>query len=275
MDASILPVTYDLAKSPPTYDFLGFLLRAERERISRGFDALDVSISPGPQDGSRKDALPPFTVEGRRMMLEGIVVAMARRLPSCVGVTVHSEPIGQGWGARQAMYGTKHIVRALQDGIAPLRAKRDESLGRYVTITLREADHWPMRNSNLAEWLKVADWFQDRGIPPIFVRDTAKANEPLPHLTDRLAATLLRRRASLYSGALLNLFVNNGPAWFCMALGAPTLVCKMLTEGCRSTSAPFLAAQGVTRQTAIPNTTLVWDEDRADVLIPAIEGVLG
>lgn len=273
MDASILPVTYDLAKSPPTYDFLGFLLRAERERITRRFDALDIAISPGPQGGFRKDALPPFTSEGRRIMLEGIVVPMARLLPSCAALTVHHEPVATGWGAGRAMYGTRHIVDAVRAGVR-LKAKQP-NCWNYATITLRESEYWPERNSNLAEWLKVADWLVARGIPAVFVRETAKAKEPLPHLMDPLASVDLRRRASLYSGALLNLFVNNGPAWLSMSLGAPTLVCKMVTEGCRSTSVPFLAGQGVTRQTAIPNTTLVWDEDRADVLIPAIEGALG
>jgi hypothetical protein len=89
---------------------------------------------------------------------------------------------------------------------------------RPVTITLREADHWRHRNSHRPSWMAFARELEAAGKSVIFVRDTARANEPIPGFrTCPLASVHLEARVALYEASECNLFVSNGPsslAWF-------------------------------------------------------------
>jgi len=86
-----------------------------------------------------------------------------------------------------------------------------------VTITLREVGYNEHRNSNLAEWDKLAAWLTLQGEDVIIVRDTARATEPLNGYRICPEASVdLHARAALYQLAKANLFVCNGP--FTLAL---------------------------------------------------------
>lgn len=101
---------------------------------------------------------------------------------------------------------------------------------RPIVITLREAPSQPERNSNMAEWLKFAGWAKARSYPVLFVRDTAKACEPLlgNFPVWHKPATNVFVRAALYQHALVNMFVGNGPTIWCMFSDAPYLIFKQL-----------------------------------------------
>ena len=89
---------------------------------------------------------------------------------------------------------------------------------RPITITLREMDLYPYRNSNLWAWLNLAQYLTDHGEYVVFVRDTAKATEKLDGFEICPEASVdLHSRMALYEIAKLNLFVANGPTtlgWF-------------------------------------------------------------
>ncbi len=89
---------------------------------------------------------------------------------------------------------------------------------RPITITLREAEHWRHRNSNRVAWVAFANDLKKEGKHVIFVRDTARANEPIEgQETCPLASVNLEVRVALYEEAEANLFISNGPAslaWF-------------------------------------------------------------
>jgi len=81
-----------------------------------------------------------------------------------------------------------------------------------ITITLREAAHCDDRNSLIEEWAWFARHLVARGEVVVFVRDTARANEPLDNfviLPD--ASKNLHVRMALYQAAKINFFVSNGP----------------------------------------------------------------
>ncbi len=84
-----------------------------------------------------------------------------------------------------------------------------------IVITLRECGYWPGRNSNLKAWKKFALSTND---DVIFVRDTAKADEPMHGFnTCPRASKDLLFRAALMMQARANLLVANGPCvlpWF-------------------------------------------------------------
>jgi hypothetical protein len=91
-----------------------------------------------------------------------------------------------------------------------------------VVITLREVLYWPHRNSNLREWKKFAVDLCSKGERVIFVRDTAKAREPLEDFLVCPDASLkLDVRMGLYQCAKMNFFVSNGPVAMAMFSRVP------------------------------------------------------
>jgi len=217
----MLTACYDLALSPPTYDFIGFLLTAEIKRLQANQDSVQIVILPGPVGGFRSDNLWPRSNTKRKELLQSIVLPMCKLLPSCTAAelatdrnTRLSEPV-IGRGAR--LYGMDKLVNALTNS-RPLRPKVEPIKNdRLVTITLRECEHWPERNSNLSEWANAARAIRDMGYEIQFIRDTTHADESIDDFWINFeAARDLLVRASLYRSTFCNFFVNNGPAWLAL-----------------------------------------------------------
>ena len=283
----VLPVCYDLARSPPTFDFVSFLVGAEMARLDAGAGRIELHIAPGPNHGFRADTLPPPDPAHRRRLLAAIVEPMAHLLPSVAGVIVHSGrpdlPPGT-YGLNRGRYGFPVKVAAAARGLYPLRAAPAGMAlpcpaADCITITLRECEWWPTRNSDLAQWLVVAAGLRARGFVPVFVRDTAMADVPIPgQLTWPAASHNLYCRARLYADAALNLFVNNGPAWLSWFMGAPTLIAKMISAEAPAVSAEFFAGCGLRPGFDLPNARprqrIVWTDDRADPVLAAVDAVL-
>src|SRR5262249_50425488 len=107
-----------------------------------------------------------------------------------------------------------HFARS-GETIPRFRSHQRITSNDIVTITLREAERWPHRNSNLEAWLGFAWYLEQQGEKVVFVRDTAKADQQLPHFKVALrAAQDLTFRLALYESAKANLFVSNGPGAF-------------------------------------------------------------
>ena len=276
-----LTACYDLQYCPPTYDAIGFLLTAEQARIDGGHKDIDIRILPGPRDGFRRDKLPPFTAAERRQMRDGIVVPMTGLLPSVKSVMVcqgRDKPNGPSIGYGTRLYGTGVFASAFARGLFPLKCAPAVRERHYATITLREATYWPTRNSRLPEWLSVASWLEEHGIDPVIIRDTAKADEELPFETSPLASKDLSARAAFYAGAVLNLFVNNGPAWMAMAMNVPVLICKLIAPGAPCTGAEFFRKSGMEPGQQMrgcgPHQRLLWTDDDAGAVIEAARTML-
>lgn len=275
----ILPVAYDLSTSPPTYDFVSFLLTAEIERLRVGAEKMRIRILPGPAGGFRRDNLPPFTIEERKQMLDQIVLPMAKLLPSCVGVVLETngtEHCREYFGYGQRKYGFPFLFEAARKGVYPLHENNLPEPEPYITITLREASYWPTRNSNLAEWMKVAKALRSLGWRVVIVRDTQRAEESFGEF--EIAADASRDilvRASLYGGAAMNLFINNGPAWLCLFMGAPCMIFKMTSPDAPCVNDEFLSQHGFKRGAAWPNLrpmqSVEWGQDDAQVILSAVE----
>lgn len=275
---------YDLARCPPTYDAVAFLALAERERLRRGADHLDVRVLPGPLSGFRADGFGtwPHTAEGRALVRDEVLLPLCRLLPSVRSAQLacsRQEHAGE-WGFNENLIGLPRIVEALKAGCRPLRATPSTRAAGLVTITLREAAHHPLRNSNLEEWVAAALELRAEGWDVVVVRDTARAYERLAGLrTDSGASVNLGARARLYARAALNVGVCNGPVWMSIFMGAPTLMIRPVTDaagGCYDSA--FYARFGLPRGSQLPTSPahqrMVWEEDRREVIVDAVRKML-
>lgn len=203
-------VCYNLAAFPISYDFITWLVNAEMTRIREKAPApLKIAFSFG------KDYDTGFDREYPRQMMSGVVY------PSLKFYGVVEDPKAIG-GRCKPLFVTNEIAEAARNGEEVPRFKPSESslktIENYlqgqpvVTITLREAEHWPHRNSNIEAWTHFAHDLETKGHQVVFVRDTAKAMQPLlNYATCPRAAVDLDLRLALYESAKVNLFVSNGP----------------------------------------------------------------
>lgn len=206
---------YNISKSPVSYDFIAWLIDAECTRIRAGAPApLKVGFFMG-RDG--KTGLD----DGYRKLMLNEVCRPALDLLGAV-----EDPEGT-FGEFKEFFSFRDIVKFHKDGFkVPKWKLSTKSIpyepGTYVTITLREAEHWPHRNSKLSEWTRFADWLKAQGERVIFVRDTRLADTDLPgYETYPLASTNFKTRLALYQQAKCNLFVANGPGATCFFTDAP------------------------------------------------------
>lgn len=282
----MLTCYYDLGKCPPTYDIVASLSHFEQIRIERGEDTGKIIFVAGPNQGFRYDDFWPYTIDGRRQMFSKVALPMAKMLPNFTIEFQDMEPANAvpksiGYGSRR--YGLNVHVEAMRNGIRPLKSQyvfdKNHILkyANVVTITLRECEHWPERNSNLNEWFYAARTIQTMGFEVIIIRDTLNAeigvwaSEICPN-----ASRDLDFRANVYCSAYRNLFINNGPAWFAMALNAPVLMLKPTIEGLmRTCSKEYFAQCGIPEGQQIPNAPahqrIVWENDTTENILKAFD----
>lgn len=203
LDAS--HVCYNVPSAPVSYDFIAWLVDAEMTRIREGAPApLKVAFAFGRNGKTGLD------MPSRRQMFDHVV------RPSLALIGAVEDPRALG-GRFDEHYLFRFIVEAARRGeqVPVFRAPRKPptQLDGVVTITLREAEHWPHRNSDLHVWTRFARWLEECGERVVFVRDTAFARDPLMGFdTVPVASTDLIARMALYERARCNLFVANGPA---------------------------------------------------------------
>jgi hypothetical protein len=253
----VLTAIYDMQVAPPTYEIFTFLSAAEKYRLDKGFDCIDLIFLPGPMFGFRDDGLPPSVPE-RQSMLHRVCVSGARLLPSVRNVhvmTARSHISSQDvfppdWtnDRPRFAYGPKYQKNGLRC-LVSTQAARDEInrlfQKKYATITLREAEYWPSRNSNLKAWDAAARELQWSGVEPVIIPDTHGAGIP-KFKNFWPAAWDVDLRMALYESAEMNFFVSNGPMSLCI-LGAEKCpyTTFILRDGSPATNEEFLAANGV------------------------------
>ncbi len=266
LDAS--HVRYNLASGPLSYDFMIWLIEAEMTRVREGAPApLRVAFWLG-----KEEKLTPE----RSQWLDNVFRPILRM----IGAVEDNTAIR---GRHKPMYVPADIVKAYKAGESLPKLKPDriiEPVKSPVTITLREAEHWVWRNSNMEAWTRFARGLMDKGEHVIFIRDTAKAYEPLPgFMTYPRASIDAGERFSLYECAKANLFVSNGP----YGLGAYGSRPFLMFNPKEKQDSPFAPntpwfwevknglKMGDQYPWFRPNQRMVWDEDRYENIVGAWE----
>lgn len=264
-------VCYNLGSCPTSFDFLTWLIEAEMTRIREGSPSpLKVAFARG-QDGKAG-----LNTDHGRQMFGGVM----RPLLGLIGAIEDQKAIG---GRRNEWYVLKGIVEASRNGEAVPKLKPSiEAVktvgslleGSPVTITFREQETWKHRNSNIEAWLKFSDYLESHGEQVIFVRDTAKAGEPLlGKQTFPLASMNLDVRMALYERAKCNLFIPTGP-WNLAIFGTrPWLAFNAVSD-----EDPYICnrpkfwseSQGISVGEQFPwsseNQRIIWEADEYEVL---------
>lgn len=229
LDASY--VCYNIPAAPLSYDFIPWLVNAEMTRRSKGGHyPLKVGFYLG------EDGKTGLDLESRRRMFWRVV-----KPALCLIGAVESKTALLGRCVE--FYSTRYMVEAYRCGEAvpklgaPWIAK--DKVARWlgdphkkpVTITLREAEHWPHRNSNWPAWKAFISYLVNQGERVVVVRDTSQADKFLElgygcgvATTYREASECLWTRQALYESAKANLFVSNGP-WSLALFGSVPWLC--------------------------------------------------
>lgn len=197
---------YDLARAPVGWDFGSWLVEREQERIRHK--------SPAPLKVAFKgDISGRLWTEAQTQMLEKVMRPLVRLIGAVEDIKALEAPV------RSEFYCLKFVTEAARRGEpVPMFKPPAEWMSRarpgHVTITLREAEHSPHRNANMAAWARLARELRRRGESVIIVRDTAAAEEPFEDFAIcPEASTDLGARCALYAAAKCNLFMSNGPWW--------------------------------------------------------------
>lgn len=204
---------FNLMNMAPSFDFMNWLAIAEMTRRKEGAPApLKVAFWKG--------RIAETWTEGDRR--PGMFEKVVRPALKFVGAVEDDKAMD---GRQYNSYLLNNVTTAVKRGepAAEFRASKEarDVVSNFwdvkrprIIITLREANHWPHRNSNLDEWLKFARHLQRSGEEVIFVRDTAKADEPIPgyeFATSPLASKDIDIRLALYESSKCSLFAANGP----------------------------------------------------------------
>lgn len=268
---------YDLDRCPPTFDAVSAAMRFERERIERGAESFTVDVLHGSDRGFARNTLWPQGTAARTMARDRIALPLLRMNPACEAVILRERSERDPRPEYICHFG--EFLKTYGRGVRPLRPLYDvPPAPALVTMTLRECEHWPQRNSATGEWIKAAREIAAAGWQVVIVRDTARAGDPIPGFgidAFQSASINLELRAALYRSAFCNMFVNNGPAWLAFALDAPAVVLKVATEGAsHSHGAQHWRRLGVRPGAdqlpgAPPHQRLCWREDTADSIVQA------
>ena len=263
---------YNLAIDANNWDFLVWLVDAEMRRV-------------------REDAMPPLKIaftheEDLSETCRQFVNRVYRPLLPLIGAVEDPRAIGGHRNASLTPYQISLAARRgervpmLQAPEDTRRAVRHNLNGRNpVTITLREAKHWPKRNSNLPAWIRFARDLQAKGEDVIFVRDTIRANEPLEDFeTWPQASFHVATRMALYQEAKVNLFVSNGPAGLGLFSDRPYLYfLRVFKDQEYEANNPdwWVRANGIGEGEqwpwATPNQRMIWKSDEYESLCEAWE----
>lgn len=271
-----MKVVYDLSKSPVTYDFLQFLVNAERRRLELGESWVDVAFVFGERQHSARDM--EFSRERKAWRMHNLLVPLCRLLPSVRNYGVEQEGTQDIGYALAGPLGGKYLQAT--PAAKQLISMWASAWPKFVTITIRESDFQTKRNSQIAEWVKVAQWLETEGYKAIFVPDTERlcsSATPLPveYPVCQQAALSPDLRLALYERATLNLFTSGGPFGLALWSGSPFYLCKAVVPGIESCSPAVMEKLGyLDGFQPSEYQRFSWKDDRFEDIQPEIADLL-
>lgn len=273
----MLRAVYDLGRSPLTFDFVHWLAAVERARLAAGEPDVRVCFKAGDRDLTERDQ--HFTNERKAWRLQNLLVPLCRLLPSVSGYEVNASGEQQQSYKLDGPVKPEPILKSSRAAQSVMAAWLRTDLP-VVTITIRQSDLQAQRNSNIPEWVKVADWLEQHSAKPVFVPDTEAmmTGEPMDfggHAVCDPAAMNVDLRLALYERAVLNCFTSGGPFGLALYAGLPFLLCKTIFPDIRSCTEGVQERLGYTPERFQgPYRRIVWCDDTFDAVQPVIKQML-
>lgn len=308
VDRDTLYAFFDLQVAPISYDASIFAAAADLTRRRMGLSRIHFVIVPGIKNGlkeERKAYEAILDISARFWRLHNIVLPVFMLVPSFSGLSIlpsrnladqmraaasdliyplhyepglpvahwHSEILtedqthGEIGVLRSSPQGLRYVDRWLASRLAGRR---------LVTITIRDYDFMPARNSNVDAWASFAQRLDTTKYLPIFVLDTERTLDPIPASLSgfeifREAAWNVGLRMALYETSYVNLGVNNGPSFMC-ALNSKTriLIFKIVTPGVPQTTEELISKLGYKIGGQLPYATryqrMIWEDDTLNII---------
>lgn len=256
-----MEVFYELSKSPPTHDFCNWL-----SRVSTLGD-IQVRIVPGDRDLSPRDKY--YGKEKRLWRIQNLLTPLAWLLPSVTDVSL-------GRGEQKHAYGhpggpqapclraPEHARKIVKQFLPP----------KVVTISLRNSDFEPERNTNNAEWELVCDWLSNKGYTPVIIPD-AEADmsgryRDIPYIHYRAASYHPALRVALYELAHHNLFICSGVQLLAMYCDIRLTSFKTHVPGIQCLGKEYMRKAGWSPEHKWPNKQVFWETDTSENVIQVL-----
>lgn len=245
---------YDLGTAPLTFNFVHFLILAEMHRLEMGYARIHIVIVPGTTDGyggtMSNDSY--LLQQGRDWRLSNVIVSGCRLLPSCKGITLCASrqeahemqesisravfPAGyrcniphRGRRATHA-FALRSVIQKTAENIPVAYIQASQYARNFVkswcdaradsrpivSVTLRDHEYMPDRNSDIESWAKFCRWASDLGFFPVIVPDTESLHrKTAPELNGIAicceAAINIDVRTALYEQSYISLHTGAGP----------------------------------------------------------------
>ncbi|MCC2606251.1 hypothetical protein [Planctobacterium marinum] len=309
---SVLYAFYDLNVARTTYDILGFLCLAEIARINAGLTKVHVVIVNATNNDFNMAGKGIISTEEHDWRKRQLLMQSCALLPSCSGVAVTSSRAEAQAILNQARYvfpenynvevpvacwEFTHLFEAWHAGHDCLHLRASSPALNYVknwfnhlgvkwpekqvvTITLRESEIKPKRNSNVPAWRAFSKYLSEKGYTPVLVPDTDNSWVSFPEAFHfNLACFNVELRMALYEMSFLNTGVNNGPTHLC----ALNPVCnyimfKQVVEDYAHSSSQSFIDRGFTIGGSFPDARkgqlFIWEDDEYEILVEAFENLV-
>lgn len=264
----MMRVYYQLSKSPATFDYVNFLVRAEQERIARQQDSISVRISFGIREQSPRDIA--FSPERKLWRINNLLIPLSRCLPSVCDVAI-------GDGAQTIGYlpfrdPQSPVLEAPDSARALVRAYLKDKR-KPVSITIRQSDFEHQRNSNIQAWATVAEWLISKGYTPIFVPDTeseligqSQKWETIGATSYPAAALYPEIRLALFEHCVVNLMSAGGPMEVALNADVPIMIWKLLVDGLPMNSIENINRRALTKNWG-PKKRIYLEQDEEKTII--------
>ena len=262
---------YELAKSPPTHDFVNWLARAEHARRASMDPHLQVRVVAGHRDWSDRDK--QYSVDRREWRIENLLLPLARLVPS-VNEATRAAVGTQVWSYSNPGQPVLPIFKAPRLAKEIIAQAMPE---RVVTITLRDSDFEPQRNTRHKEWIKVADWLNREGFCPVFIPDAEahrRGKSPLlaPYREYAPASHNVALRLALFEHAHLNLMTNSGVMVLGLHSEISMMAFRLFVPDVLSCSVIHMKRSGFSPEHNWgPGKKTFWEEDYASDVIGVLK----
>lgn len=242
---------YDLEHQPTTFNFVPWCL------MVKNLGAKEVRFA---YEGKIQDWKYSPSVAWRRFANILIPTCELFGLPWSIGNRCPGFTVGYELGHVQELY------RALP---AWQKLKLTDEPRGHVTVTIRDSIRNKFRDSNMREWERV--------IAQIEKTEKVVVLEDSETLGGVLS---IEKRMRLYSGAKMNLHVNNGPMGLCYASDAPYLAFMNFGESQEGKNlVDYMVATafppGSQLDFRTPKQAFVWADDTFDTIMAAYVDVMG